>query len=1000
MKFSTPSRLAQQSKSAPDFLLKDKNLLIKKQKTNKPKIAKYLLSYLKVKGFVISTLLWGGGIATTQLITAQPSQAEGSKEITTDSSGYRPWFNSQAGGSNYLGINQQLVANVYVQAGEIVNVGSSGIGLNGATIILKAPNGTTYTANGATGGIINNRAEELAGPFLPVTNTTGYTPYSRTALPGEAGIWQITFISPGLNAGFLLTNPTAWTRSANQGNTGLIAWDVTVRNSSGTSFPGRTYLTNLGATMGNYYPAVLKTDLYVLTESGYTYKINTSNLAPLQFNFFSNNKGFTSGGNPTYQSLNANPTVGSNLFDPNAVDSGSNINNKMFLNNPLTAGLPFSASHPTAISTWLVNLPIDPVVSNFTYTRNTSGVGGTFTFSANVTGSYSMEIDANNSGSYTDITDRVVQGLALSGSNSYVWDGKNSVGTIVNNALPISARISTRSGEVHFPIADAESNPNGFVITRLNGAGAGDSTIYWDDTSILKTGATKNLLGATSSPSGAHTWGSTAAAAAQASEFGDQVGIDTWSFIRSAYAFTSVLPAPSLGTCPATTYMSQGINTSNIKLNSVDLQSGILTPISASNFSAGVNAIGFNQLDGYIYGIKSGSSNTIMKIDANGVGYDLAAIPGLPLADYNAGDVNANGILYVKAATGTIAYGIDLNSASPTYLTIVKTVTGLISFSDFAFHPTNGKLYAIQDATGKVYEISWPAAGASVAATLVDRGKPTNLPIGTYGAIYFASDGSLYGYSNGTAGSNNGAIYRMTNVVGSGLPVATALTTAATGVSSNDGARCPLAPPIVPPTTAADVKLIKRITAINGDRVKNPNDPTKPLNQVLDNPATANDNAGVNWPNTSSFSLLGAYQPGLIKPDDVIEYTIYFLNASGADANAVKICDRIVGSQQFVADAYGPGQDIEYKLGANATQYLTRASVAGIDRAEFNSSTAAIAGCPVPTITGTNNGTVTIDVTGAGSTGQVGLLALPGATAPGVPSDSYGYFRFKVKVNP
>jgi sugar lactone lactonase YvrE len=462
----------------------------------------------------------------------------------------------------------------------------------------------------------------------------------------------------------------------------------------------------------------------------------------------------------------------------------------------------------------------------------------------------------------------------------------------------------------------------------------------------------------------------------------------------------TVTPPPNFGLCPAQTYITQGVNVNSIKLNSVDLLTGVLSPISASNFPSGVNAIGFNQLDNYIYGIKSSSGNVVVRIDANGVGYELGAIPGLPLADYNSGDVNTNGILYVKAATATTAYGIDLNPASPTYLTIVKTVTGLISSSDFAFHPTNGKLYTIQDATSKVYEISWPAAGATVAATLVDRGKPTNLPIGTYGAIYFASDGSMYGYSNGTVGSNNGAIYRMTNVVGTGLPVATALTTSATGVSSNDGARCPLAPPIVPPTTLADVKLIKRITAINGDRVKNPNDPTKPLNQVLDNPATANDNAGVNWPNTSSFSLLGAYQPGLIKPDDVIEYTIYFLNASGADANAIKICDRIVGSQQFVADAYGLGQDIEYKLGANATQYLTGASVAGIDRAEFNSSTAAIAGCPSPTITGPNNGTVTIDVTGTGSTGQVSLPALPGATAPGVPSDSYGYFRFKVKVNP
>jgi hypothetical protein len=560
----------------------------------------------------------------------------------------------------------------------------------------------------------------------------------------------------------------------------------------------------------------------------------------------------------------------------------------------------------------------------------------------------------------------------------------------------------------NFPPGLTISNPNslgGTCTTDAANVGkvtatAGSSTLSIVDGLKIPAGGCTVSVNVRATTTGTFT--NTIAAGALKTTAGDNPNTTTDTFTTT--------PAPNFGLCPAPAYITQGIDNSNIKLNSVDLLNGVLTPISPSSIAAGigtsgVNAIGFNQLDGYIYGMKGSSGNSVMRIDANGVGYDLGVIAGVPVGTYVVGDVDANGILYVKTLTGITIYGIDVKPASPTYLQLVKTINGLGSISgalgiqDFAFHPTNGKLYTIQGSTGKVYEISWPAAGAVVTATLIDRTKPAALAIGTYGAIYFANDGSIYGYNNGTAGLNNGEIYRITNVV-SGTPIATALTTTATGVGFNDGARCPLAPPIVAPTTAADVKLIKRITAINGDRVKNPNDPTKPLNQVLDNPATANDDAGVNWPNTSSFSLLGAYQPGLIKPDDVIEYTIYFLNASGADANAVKICDRIVGSQQFVADAYGPGQDIEYKLGANATQYLTRASVAGIDRAEFNSSTAAIAGCPVPTITGTNNGTVTIDVTGTGSTGQVGLLALPGATAPGVPSDSYGYFRFKVKVNP
>lgn len=195
----------------------------------------------------------------------------------------------------------------------------------------------------------------------------------------------------------------------------------------------------------------------------------------------------------------------------------------------------------------------------------------------------------------------------------------------------------------------------------------------------------------------------------------------------------------------------------------------------------------------------------------------------------------------------------------------------------------------------------------------------------------------------------------------------------------------------------AEVKVIKRITEINGNRAQNPNDTSFPLNQVLNNPATANDDPGVNWP--SGF-LVGSYNAGLIKPGDVIEYTVYFLNAQGSDASAVKLCDRIVGSQQFLANAYPGGKDIEYKLGTNVVQYLTQASLSSVDRAELNVSTGAIAGCSAPSITGTNNGTVVIDVTGSGSSGQQDLVALPGATAPGTPTNSYGYFRFKTKVNP
>lgn len=195
--------------------------------------------------------------------------------------------------------------------------------------------------------------------------------------------------------------------------------------------------------------------------------------------------------------------------------------------------------------------------------------------------------------------------------------------------------------------------------------------------------------------------------------------------------------------------------------------------------------------------------------------------------------------------------------------------------------------------------------------------------------------------------------------------------------------------------TSANVLLVKRITGINGDRAKNPNEPAIALNTVVDNPATTNDN-NANWP--SNF-LIGAYNGGKIKPGDEIEYTVYFMNATGSSGSNVKLCDRVVGAQTFVNNAYGTGNDIEYQLGTNPARYLTQGVDTSRDRAYFDSNTGTISGCPAPSITGTNNGTVVIDITGSGSSVQDNITAIPGATGQGTPTNSYGYFRFKTKVN-
>ncbi|MGF2035055.1 MAG: hypothetical protein RMZ43_007040 [Nostoc sp. CmiVER01] len=198
----------------------------------------------------------------------------------------------------------------------------------------------------------------------------------------------------------------------------------------------------------------------------------------------------------------------------------------------------------------------------------------------------------------------------------------------------------------------------------------------------------------------------------------------------------------------------------------------------------------------------------------------------------------------------------------------------------------------------------------------------------------------------------------------------------------------------MPFVTPANVLLVKRITAINGDRTKNPNDNT-PLNAFVDD-TTSTRQADDNNANWKSGYLLGAIDGGKVKPGDEIEYTIYFLNAGSSNANTVRVCDRISANQSFKGSAYGTSKDIQLQLGTSTVLDLTSANDTS-DRAQLIS-----AGGTVPTncyLKATNdNGTLVIDVTG--NTGVPTLTTMPGSTAQGSPNNSYGFLRFITKVKP
>ena len=185
--------------------------------------------------------------------------------------------------------------------------------------------------------------------------------------------------------------------------------------------------------------------------------------------------------------------------------------------------------------------------------------------------------------------------------------------------------------------------------------------------------------------------------------------------------------------------------------------------------------------------------------------------------------------------------------------------------------------------------------------------------------------------------------------------------------------------------------LVKRITAINGNRNFNPNDNTA-LNQFIDD-VSANDNEA-GWP---SDYLVGAFDAGQVRPGDEIEYTIYFLNAGGRPAHNVNICDRLQAFQTFQTLPFISGGEAEFQLGSNAVLPLTAANDSS-DRAQFIVPNAAIPSeC---NLSGPNdNGAFVLNLTGSSGTGMPNLPNLPDSTGAGAPNDSYGLFRFRTRVD-
>jgi len=395
----------------------------------------------------------------------------------------------------------------------------------------------------------------------------------------------------------------------------------------------------------------------------------------------------------------------------------------------------------------------------------------------------------------------------------------------------------------------------------------------------------------------------------------------------------------------------------------------------------------------------------------------------------------ANGGTLAGGATSTVRYQVTLGTTAPPEVINTATVSG----GNFANQnpttttpvdpagaapaiDTNKTATLVNDAdnsgtitVGDTLEYLIRVANTSPAGTALGVTVTDPIPANTTYAVgtlrvdgvartdlagddtaNFDGTNVVFRLGAGANATNGGALApgtaaeaRFRIVLGAGAPPQ--VTNTATVSGTNFPTRNPVTTTPVVVAGSPNLRLVKRITAVNGNAITT----------VVDVPGDPNDNAP-NWP--AGF-LRGAVEVNA-NPGDRLEYTIYFLSDGAGPARSVRICDRINSSQTYLDNSFNGLTPTDGGLSGNlgialrsgtSTVYLN--SVTDGDRGEFLApATTPPANCNITNpdpVTGALNpkGVVIVDVNNAT------LTELPPATAPGTPPTSSGFIRFRTQVD-
>ena len=457
--------------------------------------------------------------------TCAPNSSAGSCRANIE------WRTDAYGPATGAQVRRRSYMEVYARAGEVLEMGSSGVGVGAGDILIYDPGVVTdsnaeplpaivtgtngfrcsdqRTSSGiAAQGRITSRAQELAGPQAAdgTGNLGGYVPCFYVA--PATGMYGVVFYGPAGDGSATDGGPTGDIDLASAANfdatqgTSIAAWDLTVRSSvsSTTDLDGRLFTDALIAfTGGNGRP--INVSLDVVTLDGFRYRTDTRGIDPNGFAFYGNQVGFLDGDGKSPLYHDAYGTTSSSELT--GLAGGVTFASPKY---PIFFGAPDPATL-TALGIPLT--PAAPTISALTYAGNVSGntssigAGGTFSFTANVGGVY--EIVISRDGVDFDpgaAGNRVLRGVVTSGTETVTWDGKDNSGADFPVGTNYAVRASLHAGEYHFPLIDAENSTlGGPTFTLLNppggvcSGGSGCTTAFFDDRGYRTIGPNAAIVG-------------------------------------------------------------------------------------------------------------------------------------------------------------------------------------------------------------------------------------------------------------------------------------------------------------------------------------------------------------------------------------------------------------------------------------------------------------------------------------------------------------------------